>query len=175
MTALSRLAALTLLAALAAALWAAVGAPLWDRAERLRADIAQTEGLIAGYEERAGAPAPGPEAPVSRDAYLTGATAPLAAAALQDRVTELAKAEGAAIRSIRGRDAGEPGGVGLRVALSGDYAAVVTLIYRLEAERPLLFIPNLTLTPTGEEGGDGGRAISALIDIDGFRPPGVAE
>lgn len=178
----SRIAALGVLAALILAIWALVIGPTLDRSARLAAETEQAEELITRFQQRltAGAPANTTswlQALADGGGYVDGATAPLAAASLQAKVADVIEAEGGELQSVRSlaeaNDA-DPGRIALRIALRGDHPAMIRILHRLETETPLLLIPGFRLSATGDET-DAGAGLSAVIEVEGQRPPEAAE
>ena len=84
-----------------------------------------------------------------QDAFLSGETADVAAAALQRLVTEkIRQAGGEVIESGRegsGAQAKEPESVYLRVAFAGDIGKLQRVLFELEGGKPALLVRQLTL------------------------------
>lgn len=84
----------------------------------------------------------------SNDITLDGASDALASANLQSRLEQLAAANGVTIASteaIAGEDRGPYRRIGLRVAVNGDYEAVVKLLAAIQEATPQLIPANLQI------------------------------
>ena len=96
-------------------------------------------------------------AATTRDIVIDGASNAIAAANLQSRIEELAKSAGVTISSTEGL-AGENRGayrrVGLRLAISGEYEAIIKLLAAIETAAPPLVLSNVqfhsVLRPTAQ-------------------------
>jgi general secretion pathway protein M len=85
-------------------------------------------------------------AATTRKIALDGASDAIAAANLQSRIEELASAAGVTIGSTEGLAAENRGGyrrIGLRLAISGDYDAMVKLLAAIETAAPPLILSNV--------------------------------
>ena len=97
------------------------------------------------------------ELQASATTALDGASDAIAAANLQSRIEELAKSAGVTISSTEGL-AGENRGayrrVGLRLAISGEYEAIIKLLAAIETAAPPLVLSNVqfhgVLRPTAQ-------------------------
>jgi len=99
-----------------------------------------------------------------RQITLDGASDSIAAANLQTRVEELAAAAGTTIGSTEGLAAENRGSyrrLGLRIAISGEYEALIKLLGSIETAVPPLVLSNLqihgTARPTGIRAGAAAR------------------
>jgi general secretion pathway protein M len=82
----------------------------------------------------------------TRNIALDGASDAIAGANLQSRIEELASSAGVAIGSTEGLAAENRGGyrrIGLRLAITGDYDAIVKLLGAIETAAPPLILSNL--------------------------------
>jgi general secretion pathway protein M len=85
-------------------------------------------------------------AATTRKIALDGASDAIAAANLQSRIEELASAAGVTIGSTEGLAAENRGAyrrIGLRLAISGDYDAMVKLLAAIETAAPPLILSNV--------------------------------
>jgi len=112
-------------------------------------------------------------AATTRKIALDGASDAIAAANLQSRIEELASSAGVTIGSTEGLAAENRGGyrrIGLRLAVTGDYDAMIKLLGAIETAAPPLILSNLQFhgmaRPTGQ-------AQSSRLDVGfevyGFR------
>ena len=181
-----RLLALGLTAAVLLLTWAAAIGPLleWhtDRLERLRAQ----EGLVARMTvlaatvpvlEREVASAPANDA--AQPAPLEGATDALAAAALQEKLDELAAEAGLRFASTEALPA-EPAGaefraIRLRVSVSAPWAAIVTLLHDAAAAPTPLVVDDLQLRGTVRATGAVNEGpLDAVFTVSALRRTGTA-
>ena len=89
-----------------------------------------------------------PTTKANPDALLPGETDAVAAAALQERVQEMASRAGAPLSSVEMLPAAQLGQfrrIGLRVAAQGDMTNVVRLLQSVEAAKPRLLVDELDL------------------------------
>jgi general secretion pathway protein M len=89
-----------------------------------------------------------PSARANPDALLAGETDAVAAAALQERMQEMANQAGASLSSVEILPAAQLGQfrrIGLRVALQADMTNVVRLLQRVEAAKPRMLVDELDL------------------------------
>ncbi len=112
-------------------------------------------------------------AATTRKIALDGASDAIAAANLQSRIEELATSAGATIGSTEGLAAENRGGyrrIGLRLAITGDYDAIVKLLGAIETAAPPLILSNLqfhgVLRPTGQAQSS---RLDAGFEVYGFR------
>ncbi len=151
----ARLAALALLVGVLGLGYAFLVAPVFAAYRTLDEDIARSEELLHRYETLAGTRA-AHEARLGElssrqrgtGVYLSGAGDALAAAELQERARKAVVSEGAELRSIQNlppESDGEFRRVTVRVQFSGNLAAFHSILYRLEAGRPFVFVDNLDL------------------------------
>ena len=113
------------------------------------------------------------ELQASATTALDGASDAIAAANLQSRIEELAKSAGVTISSTEGL-AGENRGayrrVGLRLAISGEYEAIIKLLAAIETAAPPLVLSNVqfhgVLRPTAQSQTS---RLDAGVEVYGFR------
>ena len=183
---LSRAAALLLLAAVLAAAYVWIVAPIAAAYADTEAAIADTRALVERYDRLAAA-RPSLEAqlaaieqkPDTAAYYLSGATDALAAASLQARVTALVEGSGATLLSIQTLTSTEDRGlrrVAIRLQMTAEIAPLVRVLHGLETGIPLLFVDNLEMqgqaAPASEP--DAAQASAPLIvgfDLYGYLPP----
>jgi general secretion pathway protein M len=163
---------MTLLAA--AAVWAGVVAPIWgwydDRAESLRRQHAMARRMAALVEtlpalRRAAARVNGAESPAGGGpdadppvALLAGASDPLAAALLQQRIEELAAKAGVHVGSeeiLPGQAEGDLRAISVRLTMTAPYRSLVALLLALAgSETPMVVDDLLMRGPPGGPGDD---------------------
>jgi general secretion pathway protein M len=154
----SRLLALTLLAAVPVVGYLFVVAPVIAAYRDAGVAIAQAQRLLQSYRERAEQRpqlaqllAAEEERAASVTGYLAAIDDALAAAELQDRVKGVVEAAGGELRSAQSLNV-EPveeiGGVrraGLKVRFSADIESLGTILYDLETGEPYLFVDGLSV------------------------------
>jgi type II secretory pathway component PulM len=111
-----------------------------------------------------------------RKLTLDGATDAIASADLESRIDALAREVGVTIGSTESLPT-EPRGpyrrIGLRLVLTGRYAALVHLLAKLETVRPPLVVDNLQLHgPLAQPGIETAATLDAGLDVYGFRGGG---
>lgn len=183
---LSRLAALALPIGLAMLVLTGWVLPVLDETDRLEHALAAEHRLAGELRTRA---AGREEAEATRDAlrahqgespvFLTGATGPVAAAALQTRLSEAADALGAITVSAGGGHdpVGEDGlqRITAEIVLRAPIDRIAALLARIEGDRPLLFVERLAISaPLETRGRDvaSPRVIGAEIAVEGYRIAG---
>jgi general secretion pathway protein M len=175
-----RLLAAGILCVLLASLYLMVVAPLLDLYASRTAVLADRR-MLAARQHAIAAEVPGLQARVAelrsaasaRQITLDGASDAIAAANLQSRLGELATAAGVTIGSSEGLTAESRDGyrrIGLRLAISGDFKAIVQLLAAIETAAPPLVSSNLRLRGTVRPAGDssGGR-LDGGFEVYGFR------
>jgi general secretion pathway protein M len=173
-------AALALLGAVLGVLWVAVVNPVvgWYREG---SDQLAGRRLLLTHMERIAAELPalrqeagraGSDAPPAT-ALLGGATDAIAGAMLQSVVQDMAAAAGATVASSEALPGAQQGGfrrIGLRVAVQGDWPALVALL-RTVNESPLrLVMTSLELHATAQPQRTGLVPMAASFVVQGFRP-----
>jgi general secretion pathway protein M len=117
-------------------------------------------------------------AATTRKIALDGASDAIAAANLQSRIEELASSAGVTIGSTEGLAAENRGGyrrIGLRLAITGDYDAIIKLLGAIETTAPPLILSNLqfhgTLRQMGQPpmGQPQTSRLDAGFEVYGFR------
>ena len=147
--------ALAILGALIALIYVALIAPLIDLYRSGEAALADRQLLVPKLEHLA-AEVPGLRARLAalqaaeagKEVTLDGASDALASANLQSRLEQLASSNGVTIASteaIAAEDRGPFRRVGLRVAVNGNYEAVVKLLSAMQEAAPPLILANLQI------------------------------
>lgn len=184
---LSRLAALSLLVAAAAAVALFLVMPLVDRARALEDEIAFNGEMIerlSGSIENRGAYEAEIEGLTRRIAesglYIRASTDALAAAAMQENLKREIAQYGGELRSIQNLPSEEEDGlvrIGLRVVMTGENDTAVQLLHALETGEPYLFVDNLQISTTAyrrrlvREEEENSAPLSLNFDIYGYLPP----
>jgi hypothetical protein len=172
--------ALAILAVAVAACYLAIVVPLLDLyrqdqamledrrllAPRLRAVVEELPGLRRRLAEL-------PAAGTDRGMTLEGTSDALASANLQSRVEQLSVANGVAIGSteaLTAEDRGPYRRIGLRLAVSGTYEAIVKLLGGIETAKPPLVPGNLQLHgPFRAAGAVANPRLEARFEVYGLR------
>jgi general secretion pathway protein M len=135
-------------------------------AQRLNAAAAELPGLraqLATLQTAASA----------RKIVLDGTSDAIASANLQRRIEELATSTGVTISSTEAVSAENRGvyrRIGLRLAVSGEYAAIVKLLGAIDAAAPPLVLSNLQIRTIVRPTGDPSNArLDAGFEVYGFR------
>jgi len=135
-------------------------------AQRLNAAAAELPGLraqLAGLQAAAS----------TRKIVLEGTSDAIASANLQRRLEELATATGVTIGSteaVAAENRGTYRRIGLRLAVSGEYAAIVRLLGAIDAVAPPLVLSNPQIHALMRPTGDSSNArIDAGFEVYGFR------
>lgn len=180
-SAVSRCAAMALLLAVAALLWAGVAAPLLARHGGVRERVSTIEDQIARFRATlvagSGATAPLPAGLVSSPVSLA-----LASADLQQRVDGAMRSSGAERNASQPLDPTEAEGATiLSVRIDGmfDAGSLAEFLYQIETDLPLMFVERLEIQ---RDGGDleadpllptilaVQATISTVIARDGIQP-----
>ena len=157
-------------------------APLWARYRALAPAIAEQQEQVSRYQRLAA------QAPQLRERLQTlrndarfndylvpGNGSALAAAALQQRLQELAQAQQGRVLSTR---VGKPLGDGdfeqvtINARLQIDLAGLQELLYSLETQSPYLFVRNLNIYRQRGRNTRGNDQLEVQLDIYGLRLPG---
>jgi general secretion pathway protein M len=173
-------AALALLGAMLGVLWIAVVNPVADwygeRSDQLtgrRLMLAHMEQIAAGLPAlRREAGKAGSDAPPAT-ALLGGATDAMAGAMLQSVVQDMAAAAGATLASSEALPGEQQGGfrrIGLRVAVHGDWPALVALVRTVDESPLRLVMTSLELHATAQPQRTGLVPMEASFVVQGFRP-----
>jgi hypothetical protein len=171
--------ALALLAVGLGVLWVAVAGPLMDW-YGARADALAGRRLMLAHMEQIAAALPalrreagkaGADAPPAT-ALLEGATDSIAGAGLQSVVQDMAAASGATLASseaLPGEQQGSFRRIGLRVAVHGDWPALVALLRAVDESKLRLLVASLELHATAQPARTGSAPIEASFVVQGFR------
>jgi general secretion pathway protein M len=179
--------AMTLLAGVA--VWLGIVAPIlgWydDRAELLRRETAMARRMMSlvatlpalrleASRVNGAAPTDGgdPDADMQA-ALLTGASDPLAAASLQQRVEEFASKTGVQVGSeeiLPGQAEGNLRAISVRLTMTAPYQSLVALLLALaRSETPMVVDELLMRGPPGKPG-DGDPPVEASFTVTSYRP-----
>lgn len=177
--------ALGLLAIVLALVYQLTLASLWQRYRALAPAIAEQRAQVERYQQLAA------RAPLLRerldalrndprfnDYLIPGGSGALAAAALQQRLQELAQAQDGRVLSTRVGKPLQDGGfeqVTVNARLQIDLAGLQALLHSLETSSPYLFVRNLNVFRQGGRRPRGTDLLDVQLDIYGLRLPGEAE
>jgi len=179
-SALSRMGALGLLAALAALTWAAIIQPTidWWLAAR-DTSSEQTEelhhlALVAGRRAGIEASLRELDAALSNPAiFWPGQSVPAVSAAIQGRLREIVTASGGTLRSTTDLPAAPDRGlprVSLRLQSDGPVTALQAMLSAIEMSKPVLFVDAMTINaPDGSTALNQPPMLSIQIDVIGYR------
>ena len=135
-------------------------------AQRLEATAAELPGLRAKLAELQTAAS-------KRKIVFEGTSDAIAAANLQSRIEELAVSTGVAIGSteaVPGENRDGHRRIGLRLAVSGEYASIVKLLGAVENAAPPLVLGNLQIHAAARPTADASNArLDAGFEVYGFR------
>jgi general secretion pathway protein M len=179
--ALSRIAALAILAALLALPLHFGLLPLMQSYRDLSQDLNQKRVLLSRFNtELAGRGLleqeleEAQESQVIDTIYLRGASEAAAAADLQERLGALAEANRAELRSVQALPAVEQAGLQrltLRIVMSATTAELFQVLYTLEAEKPYVFIENIMLKVHSREVSEESGDLLVRFDLHGYLNP----
>jgi general secretion pathway protein M len=184
---ISRAAALLLLVAVLGGAWIWVVEPLAAAYRQTDADLADGRDMLQRFDRLGDARAALEaqlkaieERPASAAYYLAGATDALAAAALQERVTQLIDSSGASIVSIQTLPSSEEQGlrrVAIRLQMASELAPLVRILHGLETGVPVLFLDSIELQSYNVPYGDENEPqvepqLTVGFDLYGYLPPG---
>lgn len=127
---------------------------------------------IAGTLPRVRREADGGGAP---PALLEGASDPVAGAALQGQVQEMASRAGAALASaelLPAEATGRYRRIGLRVAVNGSWPAIVALLRAVEEATPRMLVDELQVRDAPSIAPGAGRPVAASLTVVAFRADG---
>jgi general secretion pathway protein M len=109
---------------------------------------------------------------------LTGSNPALAAAGLQRRLQEIAAKHGVRVVSVRAQPPVPDGPlqrISVQARLSGDTAGLRDILYELEANRPYVFVDDLTITARPRRRKVSSDVLELRITLSGLRAPDAAE
>jgi general secretion pathway protein M len=172
--------ALSILGLLIVAAYLIIVAPVLDLYSRRNATLADRQSLLPRLSVAAeqlpalrAALAEANTAASTRKIALDGSSDAIAAASLQSHLEELAAAAGVEVGSSEGRAPENRGAyrrIGLRLAVSGEYEAIVKLLSAIETAAPPLILTNLQLHAALRPRGEAASAsIDAAFEVFGFR------
>ena len=142
-----------------------------EDARALGAGYARTAAARPSYEEQAAAlraEAPNPEW------FIQGETDALAAATLQDRVSSMAVAAGAEVRSIQTIPAADENGmrrVGVTVELAARTQALLRAAYAIESGTPFLFITSAEAISDSVNAPSDDPMLTVRLEVAAYRLP----
>jgi hypothetical protein len=170
---IQRAAALLILLALVAFVWAGPGSAYFSLLHTNSEAIDSQQALLARYRLLAQPPAhPSNPARPETDLLLTAIPDAQATALLQQRVKAMATAAHVQINGLQVLPSGRLNGaikIGVRVQAAGDIAGLARLIYAVEAARPLLLPDNLSIQGHLAAGAtDAASQLTFELDIAGF-------
>lgn len=180
----SRLAAVTLLLAVAALAYAGVVMPLRAAYQDTRSELAQARELLGRYravaEQREALRTSLAElqrTQAESGLFVPGETGALAAAALQDRISVIARRTGGRVRSLQSLPAERSDDglarVGMEAQIVADIRSLRHLLYELETGRPLLFVNRLEtrgrMRQTSEGTTEIDRDLLIRVTVEGYR------
>lgn len=185
---LSRLLAVALLVGVVALGWTGIVGPLLERWQETRAQIEQTEALLARYRA-INAKRDQLEVEVAdlrtevlpRSGAFSGDDPSVVAAELQSAASQMVKAGDGdllSIQIVRGGDETELTEVRVRVQFTAQPDEVTRIFHDLESARPYLFIDNLQIRAghgsrrirraRGNESGDAADTLYVTCDVSGY-------
>lgn len=160
-------------------------APLWQRYQALAPAIAEQRAQLERFQQLAA------RTPLLRDRldalrndprlndYLVpGTSSALAAAALQQRLQELAQAQNGRVLSTRVGKPQEDSGfeqITINARLQIDLAGLQALLHSLETRSPYLFVRNLNVFRQSGRRAQNNDELDVQLDIYGLRLPVEAE
>jgi len=113
--------------------------------------------------------------------FISGKTDALAAAALQDRISDIAEDSGGDVRSMQSLEPKTENGltrVGMDVQIVADIRALKDLLYEIETGRPLLFVRQLEIRGRLQRTEDNDTVITPdlliKLSVAGFRLGGTS-
>jgi len=113
--------------------------------------------------------------------FISGKTDALAAAALQDRISDIAEDSGGDVRSMQSLEPKTENGltrVGMDVQIVADIRALKDLLYEIETGRPLLFVRELEIRGRMQRTEDNDTVITPdlliKLSVAGFRLGGTS-
>jgi len=171
----SRSLALGLLAGLMMAVIVVIALPVYATLQK-QAQAIETEGQKLGVYQGLAESRPALEAELARlqtrsqsiNFYVQGETRPLASANMQKLVQTLIDRNGAeAVSSLAlaPPEGGEQGLVGIKVHLRADLKAAVSILYALEAGKPMLFVRDLVISARPVRGAKPGDPPDVQLDM----------
>lgn len=175
----SRLVAVGLLLALIGAVYSFCIAPIWRAYAENKETISEQQELLRRYQRLAADAADLSERltvlrskPMSGEGYLQGDNETLVAARLQSRIRDVVQASGGRLTTtqvLAGIDDDGFRRIGVRVTMTADTAELQKVLFRLEGDRPYLFLDNVDVSGEQSRGRDGrDSALTISFDAYGF-------
>ena len=178
---LSRGGALLVLFALVGVAWSSVAQPLISTILAHRDSIVHSQELLAKYEELNGARAK-LDAELramradqkSEGRLLSGSSAQLVGAELQNRIKEMIAGQNASLSSMQTLPVKEESGfqkISIGVTLKADLGALQSLLYTIESQQPYLFIEDLDVqTSAAFANSEKSDQLEIHFDVFGYLP-----
>ena len=138
------------------------------RYRRIIAELPALKAAVAQFEQEQ------PLAPF----LLSGSNPALAAAGMQRRLQEIAGKHGVRIVSVRVQPPVPDGPlerISVQARLSSDTAGLRGILYELEANRPYVFVDDLTITARPRRRNVSDDVLEVRISLSGLRKPDAAE
>lgn len=138
------------------------------RYQRIIAELPSLKAAMTQFEQEQ------PLAPF----LLTGSNPALAAAGLQRRLQDIAAKHGVRIVSVRVQPPVPDGPlqrISVQARLSADTAGLRDILYELEANRPYVFVDDLTITARPRRRNVSSDVLEIRITLSGLRAPDAAE
>lgn len=175
----SRLVAVGLLLALIGAVYSFCIAPIWRAYAENKETISEQQELLRRYQRLAADAADLSQRltvlrskPMSGEGYLQGDNETLVAARLQSRIRDVVQTSGGRLTStqvLAGIDDDGFRRIGVRVTMTADTAELQKVLFRLEGDRPYLFLDNVDVSGEQSRGRDGrDSALTISFDAYGF-------
>ena len=139
-----------------------------NRYQRIIAELPSLKAAMSQFEQEQ------PLAPF----LLTGSNPALAAAGLQRRLQDIAAKHGVRIVSVRVQPPVPDGPlqrISVQARLSADTAGLRDILYELEANRPYVFVDDLTITARPRRRNVSSDLLEIRITLSGLRAPDAAE
>jgi general secretion pathway protein M len=176
-----RIAALLILIALFGSAYLLLVAPLLVEFDETRQAVADARDLLTRFN-RLGVVEAGLRRQMaelehrqsSTGLYLTYGSDALAAVEIQDRVKGVVQENGGAVRSVQamsGQTEGEFRRVTVRLQMAATMGPLYRTLYRLEAEKPVLFVDNIGIQSQSLGKGDGNATdpiLTVNLDVFGY-------
>ncbi len=175
----SRLVAVGLLLALIGAVYSFCIAPIWRASAENKETISEQQELLRRYQRLAADAADLSQRltvlrskPMSGEGYLQGDNETLVAARLQSRIRDVVQTSGGRLTTtqvLAGIDDDGFRRIGVRVTMTADTAELQKVLFRLEGDRPYLFLDNVDVSGEQSRGRDGrDSALTISFDAYGF-------
>ncbi len=185
---MKRVAALALLAILVELAYAGAVLPLKAAYDETHARLAEQRELLQRYRAVAGQRqdlrqqlARLQRRQASSGLFISGKTDALAAAALQDRISDIAEGGGGDVRSLQSLEPKTENGltrVGMDAQIVADIRALKDMLHEIETGRPLLFVREMEIRGRLQRTEDNDTVIAPdlliKLSVEGFRLGGMS-